>query len=238
MPASLSRIAGIAAIVGLAGAASAQVPWGGGMASGSASFFTWANGQNSNSNLFGTPFLVGDTFYFTPTNFVANAVNGQTVSVTDTFEVDLFVQPGYKFDAILISEYGDYTMTTTGTPVGINSVDADGLLRVDEIGGLLRNDTQAMAFPALPAATSGSQNDVWQGSGTSNLSILEGGTPFTQIHLKVTNDLIAISGGGGQAAEIRKTVFGGMMAVTIIPTPGTLGLLGISGLVAMRRRRA
>lgn len=208
------------------------------MASGSGSFFSWANGQNSNTNLFGTPFLVGDTFYFTPTNFVANAVNGATATATDTFEVDLFVNSGFKFDAIQIAEYGDYAMTFTGTPVGISSVDASGILNVAEIGGLGRSDNQAMDFPTLPASSAGAANNTWQGGGLSNLTLLEGQTPFTQIHLRVTNNLIAISGGQGQSAEIRKTVFGGMMAVTIVPAPGTVGLLGVAGLVAIRRRRA
>jgi hypothetical protein len=207
------------------------------MASGNAAFFSWANGQNQ-TGLFGTPTLVGDTFYFTPVSFVANATNGATVQVTDTFEVDLFVHSGYKFDAIQIAEYGDYSITNTGTPVGTSSVDANGVLRVDEIGGLARFDVQNLAFPALPVASAAATSGLWQGDGMSNLTLLEGGTPFTQIHLKVTNDLIAISGGQGQVAEIRKTVFGGMMAVTIVPTPGTLGLLGAAGFLAARRRRA
>jgi hypothetical protein len=237
MAATPSRFVGILAVLACAGAASAQIPWGGGMASGNGSFFSWANGQNQ-TNLFGTPTLVGDTFFFTPIAFVANATNGATVAVTDTFEVDLFVNAGFKFDAIQISEFGDYAITNTGTPVGLSSVDADGLLRVDEIGGLGRSDQQSLAFPALPVSSAAATSGLWQGDGMSNLTLLEGSTPFTQIHLKVTNDLIAISGGQGQVAEIRKTVFGGMMAVTIVPTPGTLGLLGAAGFLAARRRRA
>jgi hypothetical protein len=234
--AAAPRIVGLLAVLGLASAASAQIPWGGGMASGSGTFFSWANGQNQ-TGLFGTPFLVGDTFYFTPANFVANATNGATVAVTDTFSVDLFVHPGYKFDGIMVAEYGDYTITSAGSPVGTNQVDATGILRVDEIGGLGRNDTQPLAFPALPVQTQGAASGLWQGDGASNLTLLEGATPFTQITLKVTNNLIAISGGAGQAATIRKTVFGGMMAVTIVPAPGVAGVLAMAGLVAAGRRR-
>lgn len=234
--AAAHRIVGLLAVLGVAGSVSAQVPWGGGMASGSGTFFNWANGQSANG-LFGTPFFVGDTFYFTPANFVANATDGATVSVSDTFQVDLFVQPGYKFDGIMVAEYGDYTITSTGTPVGVNSVDATGTLRVDEIGGLGRNDTQALSFPALPVSTTAPASGLWQGDGASNLTVLEGNTPFTQITLKVTNNLIAISGGAGQAATIRKTVFGGMMAVTIVPAPGVAGALAMAGLLAAGRRR-
>jgi hypothetical protein len=236
MAVSLSRTCGFAAAFAFAAGAIAQVPWGGGMASGVGSFFTWSNGQNSNTNLFGTPFLVGDTFYFTPAAFVANAVNGATATATDSFEVDLFVNAGFKFDAIQIAEYGDYSLTGTG-PIA-STVDASGLLQVNEIGGQGRNDSQPMDFPTLPVLSAVAANNTWQGGGMSNLTLLEGPTPFTQIHLKVTNNLIAISGGQGMAAEIRKTVFGGMMAVTIVPTPGSVGILGLAGLVAFRRRRA
>lgn len=206
------------------------------MASGSGTFFSWANGQNQ-TGLFGTPFIVGDTFYFTPANFVANATDGATVSVTDTFSVDLFVQPGYKFDGIMIAEYGDYTITNTGAPVGVNQVNASGVLDVDEIGGLGRSDTQNLAFPSLPVSTSAPASGLWQGDGASNLTLLEGSTPFTQITLKVTNNLVAISGGAGQSATIRKTVVGGLMAVTIVPAPGAAAALAMAGLVAAGRRR-
>jgi hypothetical protein len=235
MTASLARFVGIAALLGMAGTASAQIPWS--QPNGSGTFFSYANGQNQ-TGLFGNPTLVGDTFFFTPFAFVANATNGATVAVTDTFEVDIFVAPGFKFDAIQVAEYGDYALTSTGQPVGISSVDADGILRVDEIGGTGRFDVQPLAFPALPVASASPTSGLWQGDGASNLTALEGGVPFTQIHLKVTNDLIAISGGAGQVAEIRKTVFGGMLAVTIVPAPGTLGLLGAAGFLAARRRRA
>ncbi len=233
--AATSRIVGVLAVLGFAGAAAAQIPWDPSVASGSGTFFNWSGGQNQ-TNLFGSPFVVGDTFYFTPINFVANAVNGQTATATDTFEVDLFVHAGYKFDAIQVAEYGDYTITHTGTPVGISSVGASGTLRVEELGGTGRFDSQPLAFPALPVASPVPVSGLWQGDAASNLTLLEGVTPFTQIHLKVTNNLIAISGGAGQAAEIRKTVFGGMMAVTIVPAPGSAGVLAV-GLLAMGRRR-
>jgi hypothetical protein len=224
-------------ILSLAGAASAQIAWGGGMDHGSASWFDWQNGQNL-VGLFGTPIVVGDTFYFTPANFVANAVNGATSHVTDSFEVDLLVHAGFKFDGIHVAEYGDYTMTSSnpGSPVP-NSVSSAALLATSEIGGLGRVVNTPLAFPGLPIASTTSLSNTWSGSGDQNLAVLESGTPFTAIHIRVTNDLIAISGGNGMAAEIRKTVFGGQMAVTIVPAPGAAGLLGLAGLLVSRRRR-
>jgi len=239
MAVALHRIVAIAAVCGIAGSASAQIPWA--QPSGGGTFFTFENGQNLNG-YFGNPFFVGDTFYFTPSNFTATAIDGGTVNRTDTFEVDLHIRPeligAFKFDAINITEFGDYGMTFAGpTPATPSSVDATGILRVDEIGGQSRFDVQNLDFPALPASTLGTQSGNWQGDGASNLTLLEGANPFQHIHIKVTNNLIAISGGPGQVATISKKAVGGTMAVTILPAPGTAGLLGAAGLIAIRRRR-
>ncbi len=232
-----TSLVALAAVLGCAGVASAQIPWGGGMASGTGTWFDWQNGQNL-VGLFGTPFVVGDTFYFTPTNFVANAVNGQTSHVTDSFEVDLLVHAGFKFDGISVAEYGDYTMTSSNPNAPIpNSVSSAAVLNTTEIGGLGRSASTNLAFPGIPVSSTTSVSGTWSGSGNQNLQVLETGTPFTAIHIKVTNDLIAISGGNGMAAEIRKTVFGGQMAVTIVPAPGAVGVLGLAGLLVSRRRR-
>lgn len=216
----------------------AQIPWAGGMDHGTASFFDWANGQNA-TGLFGTPFLAGsgDTFFFTPSNFVANAHDGQTVHATDTFSVDLFVHAGFKFDGIRVQEFGDYTITTTGTPVNPSQVASTADLAIQEIGGSGRSTNTALAFPNLPVTSFVSTSDIWTAAGDQDLTLLESGGPFTAIHISVSNDLIAISGGAGQTAEIRKTVFGGTMAVTIVPAPGVAGVLGLSGLLVARRRR-
>ncbi len=232
-----SSFIALSAVVSMAGAASAQL-WGGGMDHGTASWFDWSNGHNT-TNLFGSPFLVGDTFYFTPQNFVANAVDGATSHVTDSFEVDLLVHAGFKFDGIHVAEYGDYTMTATNpAPAGPSSVSSAALLETTENIGAHRTASTPLSFPGLPISSMTSLNNTWSGSGDQNLAALESGTPFTNIHIKVTNDLIAISGGNGMAAEIRKTVFGGQMAVTIVPAPGAAGVLGLAGLLASRRRRA
>lgn len=230
-----TRIVGIAAILVAAGSASAQVPWSN--ANGSGTFFTWSNGRNSNTNLFGSPTVVGDTFYFFPANFVANSENGTPAQAVDTFEVDLYVNAGFKFDAIQIAEFGDYALTNTlGNPTP-SSVSAASLLEINEIGGIGRSTSENLTFPGLPLSTAAATSGTWQGSGVSNLTSLETGGPFTQIHLKVTNTLIAISGGQGQSALIRKTVVGDTVAVTIVPAPGAAALLGLGGLLAARRRR-
>ncbi len=76
----------IAGLVSLAGVAQAQVNWV--PTSGSGTFFTYTGGFSDNGR-FGNPTLVGDSFQFTPTTFVANSVNGNAASVPDRMQVDL-----------------------------------------------------------------------------------------------------------------------------------------------------
>src|SRR5262245_48412816 len=136
----------VVAVVALAGVARADTPWGGGMASGSASFFDWANGHNSNSNLFGTPTLIGDTFYFFPSNFVAVSNNGVPGTATDTIDVDLIIHSNFKFDGISVTEYGDYSIDGAG-----GSVDCQGVMNINDPGNnRLFGDNMAFsqAFPA------------------------------------------------------------------------------------------
>jgi hypothetical protein len=221
------RCISVAVVLAAAAGANAQVAWSNPF--GTASFFDWANGQNSNSNLFGSPTLVGDTFIFFPVNFVANSVNGVPANATDTFSVDLLVHPGFKFDGISISELGDYTIQGEG------SVAANATMTVaDNLN--VRNYVNPLAFnPAFPVFSG--TNQSWNGSAMRDLAAAEGGTPFISIHLEVTNNLIAISTPGGSAV-IRKTIVGVPVAVTILPEPGVLAMLGLGGLLAARRRRA
>ena len=70
-----------------------------------------------------------------------------------------------------------------------------------------------------------------------DLTAVEFGTPFSVIHISVTNNLIAFSV-PGSSAVIRKTIVGGAMAINVLPEPGVLGLVAMGGLLAARRRRA
>lgn len=216
-------------LVGAAGA-QAQVPWTN--PSGSGSFFDWANGQNLNG-LFGSPTLVGDTFFFFPANFVANSNGNGQVVATDTFSVDLIVHAGFKFDGISISELGDYAVQTA--PGGSASVDASAVLAVQDVmnPGRIFNDN--LSFNPVFPQNAGS--GPWQAGVQRDLASAEGGVPFQIVHISLTNGLIAFST-PGSSAVIRKTVVGVPVAVTILPEPGMLAVLGLGGLLAARRRRA
>lgn len=226
----------IVAAFAFAGVVQAQTPWSGvgGSAgpSGSASFFDWANGHNSNSNLFGSPTLIGDTFYFFPSNFVAQSNNGATVAATDTIDVDLIIHANLKFDGVSVTEYGDFSIDNSTTTGG--SVNCTGVMSITDLANV-RSTLDNMAFSQTFPATSG-VNQAFSGGTSRDLAAIEFGVPFTTIHLSITNDLLAISSPNGSAV-IRKTLVGGTMAVAILPEPGVLGLLAAAGLMAARRRR-
>ena len=219
-----------ALVLSVAGAAhaGAGVPWTN--SAGTASFFSWANGANA-TGLFGDPTLIGGTtFQFFPTNFVATSSNGGSSNAFDTMSVDLTADAGFQFDSIVINEGGSYAVNG---PTG-GSVSATGLVEVDEIGGIRTTSSSIAYSPSFPV---NSGTGAWSGSTFIDLLALSGGVPFTQIHLEFTNDLIAVSV-AGSTATIAKTFVGLPIAITIIPTPGTLMLLAGGGLLAARRRRA
>ncbi len=227
----LALVAGVA----LASGASAQVPWGGGMDHGTGTFFDWANGHNSNTNLFGTPTIVGSSFYFFPSNFVARSDNGAaplgfTDHATDTLEVDLIAHGSFKIDGIAVSESGDYSIT------GNNAMaDLTGTLQVSDAshGPLAPN---SLGYNPVFPATSGF-NTPWSGSVMTDLTTFEFGVPFDHIHISITNNLVAFSV-PGSSAIVRKTIVGGAMSINVLPEPGVLGLVVMAGLAAARRRRA
>jgi len=219
-------LAGAVAVA--AGSASADVAWS--QPSGNAAFFTWANGHNTNSNLFGSPILVGGTtFQFFPTNFTTTSSNGGTTSVTDTLSVDLFALPGYQLDRIQISEGGSYALS--GNQGG--SVSATGAAALTDLSLPRTFNAFTAGNPSFPIfGGSGS----WTADALIDLAALNGGIPVTSAHLDFTNNLVAISV-PGSTATITKTFVGLPVAITIIPAPSAAGVLALGGLALARRRR-
>jgi len=206
--------------------ASANVPWAN--PSGTASFFTWANGGSS-TGLYGSPTLVGgDTFVFFPQNFRAQSSNGVAATSTDRLEVDLFAGPGFRFSAIQLQEFGDYGIETAG------SVSASGTLTILDLDNPVRTTGAAMTTnPGFPYVTPGTGN--WDA--TAGVDLGSVGPSWTHIHMVLDNDLLAISI-PGHATYIEKSVLGSGVAMTILPAPGGLAILGLGALAAGRRRRA
>lgn len=210
-----------AAVAAAAGSAQAFV-WSN--ASGTASFFNWSGG-GSDTGLFGSPVLVGgDTFVFFPSGFRAESMGGGSSTTYDRLFFDVEAHAGFSFSDIRITEYGDYGIVGTG------SVEAGGTLFVtDLIGGSTLTD-DLVTTPGSPI-TSGIGN--WSGTAGVDAS----GLGSTRLHIVMNNNLIAISQ-GNSVVWIQKKVQGSAVGVQIVPTPGSMALLGLGGLAAVRRRRS
>ena len=224
--------ASILAVTGLAGVAAADTPWNN--PNGSASFFDWANGHNSNTNLFGSPTLVGNSFEFFPSNFVAQSVGGNAAGATDQMNVTLIAHQGQRFTQIRIQEFGTWGIT------GIASLQDTGTMFITD----LINPRPAgqnpvignMAFnPVMPIVTPGSGN--WSGLVTIDLDSIIG-PAWTTIMLVFSNTLQASTTGANSIGTITKKVIDGpAIIVTPFPAPGSGVLLGAGCLLLARRRR-
>ena len=195
---------------------------------GNAANFSWANGHNSDTNLFGNVgWFGGDNLYFLDSNFPASAHDAKTLdTATDTMDVDLVAKPSVKFLSIAVYEYGEYTIT--GGPA--NNVKAD----LDMWGYVPGHPMDPFKDDFLFTAE-GSGADDW----TSNATLLmEFAVPdVTQLHLTVTNTLVAASDGVGGTASITGNFMLLGIAVTVIPEPASLSLLALGRLAVLRRRR-
>ena len=204
----------------------ADTAWG--HANGSAANFSWVNGHNSDTNLFGdVSWYGGDNLYFLDSNFPASAHDAKTTdTVTDTMDVDLIANPGVKFLSIAVYEYGEYTITGGSD----NNVKAD----LDMWGYVPGHPMDPFTDDFLFTAE-GSGADDWSSNATL---LMEFAVPdVTQVHLRVTNTLVAASDGAGGTASITGNFMLLGIAVTVIPEPASLSLLALGSLAVLRRRR-
>lgn len=217
----------LAALGVAASSALAQVPWSN--ANGVGPFFTWMNGQ-SDLGRFGDPTLVGSTFNFFPTNFIAQSINGAPDALTDRLQVRLKANAGNRFTQIKITEFGSWSI------LGIGSVNDSGtMLLQDMITPRPPAINNLLTTPVMPISTPNSSGN-WSGTTMIDLtSIL--GPDWTDLTLIFTNTLQANSSAGSSATIHKKIVSGPSIVIEVFPTPGSLGVLALGGAVAMRRRR-
>lgn len=215
----------VAVLVGAACAVQADTPWEN--PTGSAASFTWANGYNTDTNLFGSPdWYGGDNLYFTDSDFAPYADDGgASVTATDTMNVDLLANTDLKFLSVSIYEYGDYSITGGAG----NSVSADLLM------------TGTAAHPMSPFVDSFSFSAAGEGAGAwdenATLLLSMAVPDVTQLHLEVTNTLVALSDGMGGTASISGNFVLLGISVEVIPEPTSLALMTLGAVGVLWRRR-
>jgi hypothetical protein len=192
----------------------AFVQWGGDP-NGSTDKLYWENG-GSDFGLFGDPTISGNTFSFSPQNFIAISTNSIPADTCDTLVFDLIAKPGYSITQIRVSEGGLYDI-------------ADGEVLVSgqfTIENLLTNEILSDSLDLSPDMPVTSGADTW--TATAAIS----GFNWTHIRLSLYNDLFAYS---DSAALVDKKTAGTPL-IQIIPEPATICVLGFGALSLIRRK--
>lgn len=194
--------------------------------------FSYSNGGDVNG-LFNDPFIFGDAFFFT-TAFTASAANGTQASQNDTVSVDILADPGLKFSSVSVTASGSYAIDTVGT------VDVNALLSMSENTGLQRTFSDALATDvAFPTSTpTGGVGVTYNGSALVDVEFVFP-VPSDDIHISLTNDVLAIAGPNG-SASVNIQFQDLQIGFNVIPEPASASLLLVGGLfatVARRRRR-
>ena len=205
---------------------------------GGALSFTYSNGGDING-FFGEPFIFGDAFFFTASSFSVNAMNGATDSQTDTVSFDILADPGLQFSSITVTANGSFAITDEG------SVDVDAGLSMKEnpggpvspprefLGALDTFEADGVTPLAFPITTPSS--GLWNGNALVDVTFVFP-TPHNDIHIELTNDVLAIAGPMG-TAEVNVAFEDLSIEFTVIPEPATLALLASGALLLVGRRR-
>lgn len=220
----------------------APIPWSN--PNGSNADISWANGESDNG-LFGSPTVVGTSFLFFPSNFKAQASDGNSQTTADRLSFKLTAAPGKQIEKITFSELGDWTI------LGMGAVKASGALFVTKLNSPGFGSTYVDAMDVVyqdvansntingpagfPNATG---NGTWGGVYTVNLP-----AGVSSVQIVMNNIMQATTSGQGSTAYIEKKVIGpGNQDPTFtldvfVPEPASLGVLFMGAAALLRRSR-
>jgi len=216
----------VAGAVGFAGSAhAAPVPWS--TPNGSTTDFDWVNGFSDNG-LFGDPTVIGSTFVFTPNSFKATSLNGVAASVSDRLQFDLIIKNSKVLTNFTVNEIGDFQITGTG------QVQAGGLLLLTNLNTGVPLASSLTTTPGSPMV--GPTAGALQWSGFASVTPLPA-NGWTKVRVVLNNILDAASGPNSTATIEKKFASGAIEITFIIPEPASLSLVGLAGMLLIRRRK-
>ena len=196
----------------------------------------WFKYDDAMLGLFGTPTVVGDSIFFTPTNFVAQSLDGAGTKVTaGTLNIRILPKANYDLNGISFTERGDYLLRGAGSSVGIT-----GQIRVFDVNNFLNEET---AFFATTLPMNINDGNLHNWAAVASVSLADAKyDPTTEFNLTLQNRLTAFTQPGVLPSEafIEKKFTGGSLVVTAVPEPELYLLmsLGVAGLAAWRRRKS
>jgi len=184
--------------------------------------------------LFGQPTVAGDSLYFTPTNFVAEAVNGSGFDLTrQTINIKVSAHQGYDFSGLALTESGNYLQVGNGAKVVVS-----GQIRVFDT---LKPQTE-LTSNILPGGPFQQTEDFatlnWTANAAADLASM---STAGMINVTLQNILVAQSPVNTETLAFIEKKFAGVGVITTpVPEPETYAMmlagLGLVGWTAMRRR--
>jgi len=188
------------------------------------------------ATLYGPANVIGNTIFFTPTEFKAESLDGGGLAQTfQTLDITIEVTTlDYAIDGFQIQEDGDYEIN------GSASVSAVGELAIESQTSAFSN---SIAFSAGPLTTIGTLT-AWTAATSLDLSDTPGWDMDSKVIMTLENTLSAesLNSGIGETAFIEKKFKGVAIGVTTmimpVPVPSAALLFGSAlGILGWLRRK-
>jgi len=199
--------------------------------------------------LYGTPSTIGDTLRFQLTNFGQYMSGGSSGVMDGMLETTIQASAGTWIDTIRFAEYGDVSLSGTGTASTYAAVSNAIFLKITEVDGVPTN------VPTLVVSTTFSPSNgdwnladdgvvtglPWEGVLFADLDayLLSEGFMGHATSLDLTMDNVLNNGSEtGTSSFIRKKETDGIeITPFVVPEPATVLILGVGGMLLALIRR-
>ena len=200
--------------------------------------------------LYNTPTLVGDSLQFNSLLFASFSQNGASDITDGALETTIGSKPNYSIDRIKFNEFGDTTLSGTGSSSTYSSINNSILIKIREIDDVALTDPCTFSVDMIftPADSWNLADDGaitgldWTGTLTiditSKLRELGFSSGYaTLLDLTMDNTLNTASQTGTSALILKKETDGLRVTPIIVPEPATIALLAFGSVALLRKRR-
>ena len=188
--------------------------------------------------LYGAPSITGNLLDFDPLAFGANSAGGGFDITDGQLNFGVMATQGNSIDVLYISEGGDFSFSgltpDAGTFLSVSVLTTVNILEVDGVALVTPIEVSQVDTLVTDYITVGNPPatglNLWSLDYTIDLASEVNGS-ITKIEVVVDNQLSTTTTAGNQAFVSKKDFN------VNVPEPTSLALLGLGGLLVMRRRR-
>lgn len=195
--------------------------------------------------LYGAPTVTGDLLDFDPNGFGVSSSGGASGLSDGQVNFTIMSTPGTGITGFSIVESGDYSFSgVTPTPGTFVSASAGATISILEVDGValvtpiatFASDVFVTDYPTTGGAPVTGLLP-WSLVTFADLSFyLPQGALATKVEVSINNQLSTATTPGNQAAIAKKDFK--IIPVVVVPEPGSLAVIGLTGLMLVRRRRS